>query len=109
MIITPKELPTLLASRRKALGLSLREVSELTGVSASTLSRMENDAGNDAATLDAVAKWVGVTVVLGAPVFENIPSAVLVKELLKLADAIEGLNPGRANYIRRLVTGQIDD
>ena len=60
-LINVVELGELLKRKRHEDGRSLREVATATGVSASTLSRVENGIGTpDSATLARLAQWVGV-------------------------------------------------
>ena len=60
-LINVVELGELLKRKRQDDGRSLREVASATGVSASTLSRVENGIGTpDSATLARLAQWVGV-------------------------------------------------
>jgi len=56
--------------RREDLGLSLRDAADLTGVSASTLSRIENGTGKpDAENIAQLAAWLNVPMqrILGDP------------------------------------------
>jgi transcriptional regulator with XRE-family HTH domain len=49
--------------RRAELGLSLRDVADKTGVSASTLSRIENGTGRpDAETIAVLSEWLEIPV-----------------------------------------------
>ena len=60
-LINVAELGELVKRQRQRLGVSLREVANTTGVSASTLSRVENGVGTpDSATLARLAQWLGV-------------------------------------------------
>jgi transcriptional regulator with XRE-family HTH domain len=60
-LINVAELGELVKRQRQRVGLSLREVAQTTGVSASTLSRVENGVGTpDSATLARLAQWLGV-------------------------------------------------
>ena len=60
-LIDVAELGELVKRQRQRLGVSLREVATTTGVSASTLSRVENGVGTpDSATLARLAQWLGV-------------------------------------------------
>lgn len=59
--VRPDQLGHLLAQKRSAEGLSLDQVSRLTGVSAATLSRWERkNTEGDPHKLTAVARWLGV-------------------------------------------------
>lgn len=51
-----------LRKRRKEEGLSLRDVEERTGMSASTLSRMERGHIPDLSIVEKLANWLGVNV-----------------------------------------------
>jgi transcriptional regulator with XRE-family HTH domain len=60
-LINVAELGEYVKRQRQRLGLSLREVATTTGVSASTLSRVENGVGTpDSATLARLAQWLGI-------------------------------------------------
>lgn len=60
-LINVAELGELVKRQRTERGLSLREVAATTGVSPSTLSRIENGVGTpDSATLARMAQWLGV-------------------------------------------------
>lgn len=60
-LINVQELGELVKRQRQRTKLSLREVATTTGVSASTLSRVENGVGTpDSATLARLAQWLGV-------------------------------------------------
>src|SRR5437762_649623 len=60
-LINVVELGELVKRQRERSKLSLREVATSTGVSASTLSRVENGVGTpDSATLARLAQWLGV-------------------------------------------------
>src|SRR3954469_24654144 len=60
-LINVQELGELVKRQRQRTKLSLREVATTTGVSASTLSRVENGVGTpDSATLARLAAWLGV-------------------------------------------------
>jgi transcriptional regulator with XRE-family HTH domain len=60
-LINVKELGEYVRRRREEKKLSLRAVATDTGVSASTLSRIENGIGTpDAATLGRLAAWLGM-------------------------------------------------
>ena len=60
-LINVVELGEYVKRQRQRLGMSLREVASTTGVSASTLSRVENGVGTpDSATLARLAQWLGV-------------------------------------------------
>lgn len=60
-LINIAELGELVKRQRERLKMSLREVATTTGVSASTLSRVENGVGTpDSATLARLAQWLGV-------------------------------------------------
>jgi len=68
--IDAKGLAALLRGTRESRGLNLRDVAAQTGISASTLSRIERgEAEPDLRTVRAVVSWVGVPlerVVIGA-------------------------------------------
>jgi transcriptional regulator with XRE-family HTH domain len=54
-----QELGTAIKRRREELGLSLRDVADVTGVSASTLSRIENGTGKpDADNIARLTSWL---------------------------------------------------
>ena len=58
-------LAALVKAKRRELNLSLREVARLSGISPSTLSRLERGiapALPDAETLEKIAQWMGVPV-----------------------------------------------
>lgn len=60
-IIDVNELGEYVKRKRQEDGLSLREVSAATGVSAATLSRIENGKGiPDSTTLARLAGWLGI-------------------------------------------------
>lgn len=60
-IIDVKELGEYVKRKRQEDGLSLREVSTVTGVSPATLSRIENGIGiPDSTTLARLAGWLGI-------------------------------------------------
>ena len=60
-LINVKELGEYVRRRREEKKVSLRAVAAETGVSASTLSRIENGIGTpDAATLGRLAAWLGM-------------------------------------------------
>jgi transcriptional regulator with XRE-family HTH domain len=60
-LINVKELGEYVRRRREEKKVSLRSVANDTGVSASTLSRIENGIGTpDAATLSRLAVWLGM-------------------------------------------------
>jgi transcriptional regulator with XRE-family HTH domain len=60
-LINVAELGELVKRQRERTKMSLREVATTTGVSASTLSRVENGVGTpDSATLARLAQWLGV-------------------------------------------------
>ena len=52
---------------RKRDGLSLRDVAEKTGISASTLSRLERGSTPDFDVVDRLADWLKVSISAGAP------------------------------------------
>src|SRR5213076_1990553 len=59
--VTTAELGTAVRRRREQQGLSLRDVADLTGVSASTLSRIENGTGKpDADNIARLTNWLDV-------------------------------------------------
>lgn len=60
-LINVAELGEYVKRQREKLKMSLREVATVTGVSASTLSRVENGVGTpDSATLARLAQWLGI-------------------------------------------------
>ena len=62
-LINTKELGTAIKRRREELNLSLRDVADLTQVSASTLSRIENGTGKpDADNIARLTNWLDVPV-----------------------------------------------
>src|SRR5881394_1361532 len=61
--INTAELGDAVKRRREQQGLSLRDVAEETGVSASTLSRIENGTGKpDADNIARLAAWLGMPI-----------------------------------------------
>jgi transcriptional regulator with XRE-family HTH domain len=57
--VNTSELGIAVRRRREELGLSLRDVADITGVSASTLSRIENGTGKpDADNIARLASWL---------------------------------------------------
>lgn len=67
----------LCARRRRSGGLSLRDVSRLTGVSASALSRVENAKVMNTENAVALANWLGVSLgSLGEPPPQDVACAV---------------------------------
>jgi len=62
-LVNTEELGRAVRRRREELGLSLRDVAETTGVSASTLSRIENGTGKpDADNIARLTGWLDVPV-----------------------------------------------
>ena len=62
-LVNTEELGRSVRRRREQLGLSLRDVAEATGVSASTLSRIENGTGKpDADNIARLTSWLDVPV-----------------------------------------------
>jgi transcriptional regulator with XRE-family HTH domain len=62
-LISTAELGKAIKRRREELGLSLRDVGELTEVSASTLSRIENGTGRpDADNIARLTQWLDMPV-----------------------------------------------
>src|SRR5256885_11732372 len=60
-LINTAELGRAISRRREELGLSLRDVADETGVSASTLSRIENGTGKpDADNIARLTSWLNV-------------------------------------------------
>lgn len=52
--------------KRETEGLTLAQAAEQIGVSASTLSRLENELfPGDIESIDLIAKWLGITIHLG--------------------------------------------
>jgi transcriptional regulator with XRE-family HTH domain len=63
MLVNTEELGRAVRRRRDALGLSLRDAAKETGVSASTLSRIENGTGKpDADNIARLTMWLDVPV-----------------------------------------------
>src|SRR3982751_5038832 len=61
--INTVELGRAIKRRREELGLSLRDVADVTGVSASTLSRIENGTGKpDADNIARITSWLDMPV-----------------------------------------------
>src|SRR5213078_295401 len=61
--INTSELGNAVKRRREELGLSLRDVADKTGVSASTLSRIENGTGKpDADNIARLASWLDMPI-----------------------------------------------
>ncbi|HYV25842.1 MAG TPA: helix-turn-helix transcriptional regulator [Pyrinomonadaceae bacterium] len=61
--VNTAELGTAVRRRREQQGLSLRDVADLTGVSASTLSRIENGTGKpDADNIARLAGWLDMPI-----------------------------------------------
>src|SRR5436190_17762965 len=61
--VNTSELGNAVRRRREQEGLSLRDVAELTGVSASTLSRIENGTGKpDADNIARLAAWLDMPI-----------------------------------------------
>jgi transcriptional regulator with XRE-family HTH domain len=61
--VNVKELGQMVKRRRKELGMSLRELAKVTGISPSTLSRIENNTGKpDADNIARLASWLGIPV-----------------------------------------------
>ena len=62
-LINTKELGTAIKRRREELEMSLRDVAYVTGVSASTLSRIENGTGKpDADNIARLSQWLDMPV-----------------------------------------------
>lgn len=62
-LVNTAELGDAVRRRREQKGLSLRDVAEVTGVSASTLSRIENGAGKpDADNIARLAAWLDMPI-----------------------------------------------
>src|SRR5436305_5196325 len=62
-LVNTAELGTAVRRRREEKGLSLRDVAEETGVSASTLSRIENGAGKpDADNIARLTTWLDMPI-----------------------------------------------
>ncbi|MFN2531572.1 MAG: helix-turn-helix domain-containing protein [Pyrinomonadaceae bacterium] len=61
VLVNTEELGRTIRRRREELGLSLRDVANITGVSASTLSRIENGTGKpDADNIARLTSWLDV-------------------------------------------------
>ncbi len=62
-MIDTKELGQMVKRRRVELGMSLRDLAKVTGISPSTLSRIENNTGKpDTDNIARLADWLGVPV-----------------------------------------------
>lgn len=62
-LINTVELGTMIKRRRVELDLSLRDVADITGVSASTLSRIENGTGKpDADNIARLTSWLDMPI-----------------------------------------------
>jgi transcriptional regulator with XRE-family HTH domain len=69
-LVNTSEIGRAVRRKRKELGLSLRGVAEKTGISASTLSRIENGAGKpDADNIGRLSEWLKVPLerMIGGP------------------------------------------
>lgn len=61
--VKTQELGSAIKRRREELGLSLRDVADVTGVSASTLSRIENGTGKpDADNIARLTSWLDMPI-----------------------------------------------
>jgi transcriptional regulator with XRE-family HTH domain len=79
-LVNTEELGRTIRRRREELGLSLRDVAEKTGVSASTLSRIENGTGKpDADNIARLTTWLDVPMerIFGGRRDENEEKAVI--------------------------------
>ena len=92
-----KELGDKIKSKRTEMGWSLRDVSEATGVSASTLSRIEGGIGRpDADNIAAISGWLGHSAadIVGAEAGEPViyyptkPTPDIVQEFLDKDDTL---------------------
>lgn len=61
--LTVEQLASELRRRRVEMNLSLRQVEELTGISAATLSRFERGSKPELPVIESLAQWLGVNVV----------------------------------------------
>ena len=79
--VKTQELGSAIKRRREELGLSLRDVADVTGVSASTLSRIENGTGKpDADNIARLTAWLEVPVeriLSGRPLQDDASQAVV--------------------------------
>src|SRR6267143_2694754 len=79
--VNTSELGTAVRRRREQQGLSLRDVADVTGVSASTLSRIENGTGKpDADNISRLTSWLDVPLerILGGRHLESDESQAIV-------------------------------
>lgn len=77
--INTVELGRAIKRRREELGLSLRDVADVTGVSASTLSRIENGTGKpDADNIARLTGWLDMPIdrVMNKKAAENVEAVV---------------------------------
>jgi transcriptional regulator with XRE-family HTH domain len=80
-LVNTEELGRSIRRRRDELGLSLRDVADKTGVSASTLSRIENGTGKpDADNIARLVSWLDMPMerVLGARQTEGADSSPII-------------------------------
>ena len=80
-LVDTEELGRAIRRRREELGLSLRDVANETGVSASTLSRIENGTGKpDAENIAGLTSWLDVPMerILGGRHSESVDSKAVV-------------------------------
>ena len=99
-----EELGPLLARRRAALGLSLREAAESSGVPVATLSRIEQGRMPDLATFIRVVEWLGEPPSrFFAPVLERAESTPEAIAEHLMADP--ALPPAAAKQIAGIVRG----
>ncbi len=69
-LVNTSELGRVIKRKREELGMSLRAVAQVTGVSASTLSRIENGTGKpDADNIARLAAWLNMPIerIVGGP------------------------------------------
>ncbi len=73
-LVNTSELGRVIKRKREELGMSLRAVAQVTGVSASTLSRIENGTGKpDADNIARLAAWLNMPIerIVGGPQFSD--------------------------------------
>ena len=85
-----------------ARGINWKAVSEQTGVSQSTLSRMSKGRQPDAASLTALAAWAGINPVDFTTAPKRDPEAVAKVSRLLRADP--GLDEGGAETLEAIIT-----
>ncbi len=91
-LVNTAELGRSVRRRREELGLSLREVASVTGVSASTLSRIENGTGKpDADNIARLTSWLNVPMdrILGGRSAETSENPVIYYPQEATPDVVE--------------------